>query len=39
MAAEIEKYKTIFSETRVAKDFNELLSDYYKAIDGSSDGI
>jgi hypothetical protein len=38
MASEMQKYKTIFSETRVAKDFNDLLSDYYRAIDDSSDG-
>jgi Fanconi anemia group J protein len=33
---EIRKYKTIFSETKVAKNFDTLLKDYYNCIDDSN---
>lgn len=34
---ELKKYKTIFSETKVAKNFDLLLKDYYNCIDNSSE--
>ena len=34
----ISKYKKIFSETRVAKSFDQMLKDYYDCIDSSTGG-
>lgn len=36
MIETIEQYKTVFSESRVAKDFNDLLQEFYASIERSN---
>jgi hypothetical protein len=37
MIDKIKEYKEIFSETRVAKNFDQLLKDFYNCINNCSD--
>ena len=34
----MKRYKVVYSETRIAKDFNELLKEYYETIENSNFG-
>ena len=35
----MKKYKTVFCESRVAKDFSDLLAEYYQTIENSNIGL
>jgi len=35
MIQEMQKYKIVYSESRVARDFNDLLAEYYHTIENS----
>ena len=34
----MKRFKVVYSETRIAKDFNELLKEYYETIENSNFG-
>ena len=36
MIQEMQKYKAVYSESRIARDFNDLLAEYYHTIENSN---
>jgi hypothetical protein len=38
MIETLQKHKKVFSESRVAKDFNDLLAEFYQTIEDSNFG-
>ena len=38
MLQKIKVYKHVYSESRTAKDFDQLLKDYYESIEKSTGG-
>jgi Fanconi anemia group J protein len=36
MFQEMQKYKIVYSESRIARDFNDLLTEYYQTIENSN---